>query len=145
MRLGQGTVISLSAIYVLFGHTINDGSCDAHGTFGAVRPRAADLFTKILASTRVRALHDMRDGRSGSEKITNQAVCSMEVVRSGVGFFTRWLIRRLSGVLDSIPATPLTPFQAASAVSNVAVLSDLQLGPLCSQQHCEHLRSLRAL
>ena len=81
------------------GHTINGGSCDANGTFGAGHSRVCDLVTKTLASTPVHPLQDVRDGRFGFGEV------SMGVVRSAVSFLTMWLIRQLSFVHKSTLAS----------------------------------------
>ena len=49
------------------GHTIFDDSCDA---------------------TRTRALQCMGDGMSGFGEVSNRTVCTIEVVRSAVSFWT---------------------------------------------------------
>ena len=57
-----------------------------------VTRESCDLVTKTLASTPIRTLQGMRDGKSGFREVTNQTACTMDVVRSTVSFLTRWLM-----------------------------------------------------
>ena len=122
--LTRHSIIPCCGTRPIWGHTIFDDSCDADGTFGAVHARVCDLATKTLASTRTRALQGMRDGRSGFGEVTNRTVCTIEVVRSAVSFWTGGLIRQLSCVLTNIP-TPSALFQAAAGLNASVVINSV--------------------
>ena len=97
-RHRQGTVLSHTSIPIWvtqFSMTVVMLTV----RFGAGHSRVRYLATKTLASTRTRALQGMIG------EVSNRTVCTIQVVRSAVSFWTGGLIRQLSCVLNYVPTS----------------------------------------
>ena len=118
-------VFTCCKVRPVWGRTIDDGSFDARGTFGAGYSRVCDLFLPI---------QDMRDRRSGFGEV------AMGVVRSAASFSTRWLVRQLPCVCNSLPASL---FQVSDTQDRFNLQSQPALGPyslVSNWNHCSQQR-----